>query len=106
MPAKNSDPTSHPGNSTSSHKGLRIKVLVHLLLRSFCPEVYTATLKLLERLGCDVDYPLDQNSWSYRLVNACENANVVAILQLVIDRCANYEAFVALSGSYVHQCTR
>ena len=82
---------------------MKVGLFVPCYIDAFFPEVGIATLELLERLGCSVEYPLDQtccgqpmaNSGSERDAAACE-----AHFVRCFDR--SYDAIVAPSASCVH----
>ncbi len=39
---------------------MKVALFVPCFIDAFFPDVGVATLELLERLGCDVDFPLEQ----------------------------------------------
>ncbi|HLQ85245.1 MAG TPA: (Fe-S)-binding protein [Salinisphaeraceae bacterium] len=82
---------------------MRIGLFVPCFIDAFYPEVGIATLELLERLGCDVDYPFDQTCCGQPMVNAGAHAEAAATEQLFVDNFAAYDVIVAPSGSCVHQ---
>jgi L-lactate dehydrogenase complex protein LldE len=82
---------------------MRIGLFIPCFIDAFYPEVGIATLELLERLGCDVDYPFDQTCCVQPMVNAGAHAEAAATEQLFVDNFADYDTIVAPSGSCVHQ---
>ena len=82
---------------------MRIGLFVPCFIDAFYPDVGVATLELLERLGCEVDYPFDQTCCGQPMVNAGCHPEAAATEQLFVDNFANYDLIVAPSGSCVHQ---
>ncbi|WP_111747559.1 (Fe-S)-binding protein [Salinisphaera orenii] len=82
---------------------VHIGLFVPCFIDAFYPKVGIATLELLERLGCRVDYPFDQTCCGQPMVNAGCHAEAAATEQLFVDNFAAYDAIVAPSGSCVHQ---
>lgn len=82
---------------------MRIGLFVPCFIDAFYPRVGIATLQLLERFGCDVDYPFDQTCCGQPMVNAGCHAEAATTEQLFADNFADYDAIVAPSGSCVHQ---
>lgn len=81
---------------------MRIGLFIPCFIDAFYPEVGIATLQLLERLGCDVDYPLDQTCCGQPMVNAGGHAEAIGAEQLLVDNFFEYGQIVAPSGSCVH----
>ena len=82
---------------------MRIGLFVPCFIDAFYPQVGIATLELLERFGCDVDYPFDQTCCGQPMVNSGCHAEAAATEQLFVDNFADYDVIVAPSGSCVHQ---
>ncbi|HET7313657.1 (Fe-S)-binding protein [Salinisphaera sp.] len=82
---------------------MRIGLFVPCFIDAFYPQVGIATLELLERFGCDVDYPFDQTCCGQPMVNSGCHAEAAATERLFADNFANYDVIVAPSGSCVHQ---
>ena len=49
---------------------MKVALFVPCYVDAFFPEVGIATLELLERLGCEVDFPLDQTCCGQPMANA------------------------------------
>ena len=49
---------------------MKVALFVPCYVDGFFPEVGIATLELLERLGCEVDYPLDQTCCGQPMANS------------------------------------
>ena len=54
---------------------MRIGLFIPCFIDAFFPEVGIATLELLERLGCEVVYPLDQTCCGQPMANSGFNAD-------------------------------
>ena len=48
---------------------MRVGLFIPCYMDAFEPEVGVATLELLERLGCTVDYPVDQTCCGQPMTN-------------------------------------
>ena len=73
-----------------------------LLHRCLLPEVGIAALKLLERFGHDVDYPLDQTCCGQPMANSGFNAQAAGTEALLVRNVSGFDYVVAPSGSCVH----
>ena len=84
---------------------MRVALFVPCFVDVFFPEVGIATLELLERLGVEADYPLDQTCCGQPLANSgCqEDAPVEA---LFVKNFAGYEYIVTPSGTCTHHVRR
>lgn len=82
---------------------MRIGLFIPCFIDAFYPQVGIATLELLERLGCEVDYPFDQTCCGQPMVNSGCHAEAAATERLFVDNFADYDVIVAPSGSCVHQ---
>ena len=82
---------------------MRIGLFVPCFIDAFYPDVGVATLELLERFDCDVDYPFDQTCCGQPMVNSGCHPEAAATEQLFVDNFAKYDLIVAPSGSCVHQ---
>ena len=82
---------------------MTIGLFIPCFIAAFYPNVGIATLELLERLGCDVDYPFDQTCCGQPMVNAGCHPEAAATEQLFVDNFAQYDVIVAPSGSCIHQ---
>jgi L-lactate dehydrogenase complex protein LldE len=70
---------------------------------AFEPEVAIATLELLERLGCDVEYPYDQTCCGQPMTNTGCHREAAGTEALFVKNFSDYEYIVGPSGSCVHQ---
>ncbi|MEO5676840.1 MAG: (Fe-S)-binding protein [Usitatibacter sp.] len=66
------------------------------------PEVAIATLELLERLGVEVDYPLDQTCCGQPMANSGCDKDAAATEALFARNFAGYDYIVTPSGSCTH----
>ena len=82
---------------------MRIGLFVPCFIDAFYPGVGVATLELLERFDCDVDYPFDQTCCGQPMVNSGCHDEARATEALFVKNFAQYDLIVAPSGSCVHQ---
>ncbi|MDA3919692.1 MAG: (Fe-S)-binding protein [Salinisphaera sp.] len=82
---------------------MQIGLFVPCFIDAFYPEVGIATLELLERFGCKVDYPFDQTCCGQPMVNAGCHPEAAATEQHFVNQFEKYDVIVAPSGSCVHQ---
>ena len=82
---------------------MRIGLFVPCFIDAYFPKVGIATLELLERLDCNVDYPFDQTCCGQPMVNAGCHDEAKATEALFVKNFAPYDVIVAPSGSCVHQ---
>jgi L-lactate dehydrogenase complex protein LldE len=69
---------------------------------AFEPEVGVATLELLERLGCSVEYPVDQTCCGQPMTNTGCYQDAAGAEALFVKNFSGYDFIVAPSGSCVH----
>jgi L-lactate dehydrogenase complex protein LldE len=93
-------PTSLP--STRRAK-MRIGLFIPCYIDAFEPEIGIATLELLERFGCEVDYPFDQTCCGQPMANTGCHAEAAATEALFVKNFTGYDYIVGPSGSCVHQ---
>ena len=79
-----------------------VALFVPCYVDAFFPEVGVATLELLERLGCQVDYPLDQTCCGQPMANSGCHADAAGAEALFVRNFAGYDHIVAPSGSCTH----
>jgi L-lactate dehydrogenase complex protein LldE len=81
---------------------LRIGLFVPCYIDAFFPEVGIATLELLEKLGCSVEYPVDQTCCGQPMANSgCQDD--AAATEAWFVRCfRGFETVVGPSASCVH----
>ncbi len=82
---------------------MRIALFVPCYMDAFEPEVGVATLELLERLGCTVEYPFDQTCCGQPMTNTGCHAESAATEALFVRNFTGFDYIVCPSGSCVHQ---
>ncbi|APT31660.1 MULTISPECIES: (Fe-S)-binding protein [Methylobacterium] len=82
---------------------MRVGLFVPCYVDAFEPEVGIATLELLERLGCTVEYPYDQTCCGQPMANTGCHAEAAATEALFVKNFSGFDYVVAPSGSCVHQ---
>jgi L-lactate dehydrogenase complex protein LldE len=65
------------------------------------PETPKATVRLLERLGCRVEFPMEQTCCGQMLTNTGYGSKAGALVRRFVDVFEGYDAVVAPSGSCV-----
>jgi L-lactate dehydrogenase complex protein LldE len=70
-------------------------------VNQFYPQVGIATLELLEKLGCAVDYPLSQTCCGQPMANSGYGSLTGGCNELFTENFSGYEAIVCPSGSCV-----
>jgi L-lactate dehydrogenase complex protein LldE len=81
---------------------MKIALFIPCFIDAFFPDVGIATLELLERLGCDVDYPLDQTCCGQPMGNSGCERDAAATEALFVNNFSGYDYIVSPSGSCVH----
>ncbi len=81
---------------------MRVGLFVPCYIDQFYPQVAVATLELLERHGCEVDYPMDQTCCGQPLANAGMEQESIKICQHFADQFAGVDYVVTPSGSCAH----
>ncbi len=80
----------------------RIGLFIPCYIDAFLPEAGIATLELLEKLGCSVDYPLDQTCCGQPMANSgCQN-DTAATEAHFVECFKDIDTVVGPSGSCVH----
>lgn len=82
---------------------MKVALFVPCYIDAFFPEVGIATLELLERFGCQVDYPLNQTCCGQPMANSGRQDDARATEALFAKNFAGYEFIVTPSGSCCHQ---
>jgi Cysteine-rich domain len=82
---------------------MRVGLFIPCYMDAFEPGVGIATLKLLERLECTVEYPYDQTCCGQPMTNAGCHREAVGAEDLFVRNFAGYDYIVAPFGSCVHQ---
>ena len=81
---------------------MKAALFIPCYVDAFFPEVGIATLELLERLGVEVDYPLDQTCCGQPMANSGCQDDAAATEALFVRNFAGYDAIVSPSGSCIH----
>jgi L-lactate dehydrogenase complex protein LldE len=81
---------------------MKVALFVPCYVDAFFPEVGIATLELLERFGCEVDFPLDQTCCGQPMANSGCHQDARATEALYAKNFAGYEHIVTPSGSCAH----
>ena len=85
---------------------MKVALFVPCYVDQFYPHVAIATLELLERLGCTVEYPAGQTCCGQPMANAGMEATSLGVMHQFVNRFAGYEYIVTPSGScalHVHE---
>ncbi len=81
---------------------MKVALFVPCFIDAFFAEVGIATLELLERLGVEVDYPLNQTCCGQPLANSGDQADAAPVEALFVENFKVYDYIVAPSGSCTH----
>lgn len=81
---------------------MRIGLFVPCYIDAFFPEVGIATLELLERFGCEVDYPFDQTCCGQPMANSGCQVEAAATERNFVRCFSGYDYVVGPSGSCVN----
>ncbi len=81
---------------------MKIALFIPCYVDAFFPEVGIATLELLEKLGVEVEYPLDQTCCGQPMANSGLQAESASVEQLFVDTLTGYDHIVIPSGSCTH----
>jgi len=82
---------------------MRIGLLIPCYIDMLFPEVGIATLELLERLGLDVGYPIEQTCCGQPMANSGDEASTAAAERLFIQNFKDFAYIVGPAGSCVKQ---
>ncbi|MHC1481272.1 (Fe-S)-binding protein [Frateuria aurantia] len=81
---------------------MKVALFVPCFVDAFFPEAGIATLELLEKLGCTVDYPLRQTCCGQPMANSGCEKEAAATEQLFVENFTGYDYVVTPSGSCTH----
>jgi len=81
---------------------MKAALFIPCYVDAFFPEVGIATLELLERLGVELDYPLNQTCCAQPMANSGCQDDAAATEKLFVKNFAGYEYIVTPSGSCTH----
>src|SRR5215468_11905625 len=99
-----------PGHTSPRTEGERkggplhskIGLFVPCYIDAVFPDVGVATLELLEKLGCSVEYPLEQTCCGQPMANSGCQEDSAATERLFVNCFKDFETIVGPSGSCVH----
>jgi L-lactate dehydrogenase complex protein LldE len=81
---------------------MKVGLFIPCYIDAFFPEVGVATLELLERLGCSVEYPLEQTCCGQPMANSGCQEDAAATEALFVRCFQEFDTVVGPSGSCVH----
>ena len=81
---------------------MKVALFIPCFIDTFYPEVGIATLELLERLGVEIDYPLNQTCCGQPMAHSGEQDAAAAVEALFVENFKGYEYIVTPSGSCTH----
>jgi L-lactate dehydrogenase complex protein LldE len=81
---------------------MRVGLFIPCYVDAFFPEVGIATLELLERLGVEVVYPLDQTCCGQPMANSGCQGDAAATEKLFVKNFSAFDYIVGPSGSCTH----
>lgn len=81
---------------------MKVALFVPCFINASFPEAAVATLELLERLGCTVEFPVEQTCCGQPLANEGDQANAAAAEANFVRCFAGYDYVVGPSASCVH----
>jgi len=81
---------------------MKVGLFIPCYVDAFFPEVGIATLELLERLGIEVAYPLDQTCCGQPMANSGCHEDAAGAEELFVKNFAGFDYIVGPSGSCVH----
>jgi L-lactate dehydrogenase complex protein LldE len=81
---------------------VKVALFVPCFIDAFFPEVAIATLELLERLGCEVDYPPDQTCCGQPMANSGAQDDAAGAERVFLRNFEGYDYVVGPSASCVH----
>lgn len=80
---------------------LRVALFATCYNDTMWPETLKATVRLLERLGCRIEFPVGQTCCGQMFTNTGYGANALPLVRRFADVFEGYDAIVAPSGSCV-----
>ncbi len=80
---------------------LRVALFATCFNDTMWPETPKATVRLLERLGCRVEFPLEQTCCGQMLTNTGYAGEALPLVRRFVDVFGDYDAVVSPSGSCV-----
>lgn len=80
---------------------MKVGLFIPCYVNQFYPQVAIATLELLEKLGCEVAYPLSQTCCGQPMANSGYESLTGGCNELFVRNFAAYDYIVCPSGSCV-----
>lgn len=96
MTSSSPAPTSPPPAT-----GMRVALFATCFNDTMWPETLKATVRLLERLGCEVEFPMEQTCCGQMQTNTGYGKDAAPLVRRFVDVFDGYDAVVAPSGSCV-----
>ena len=81
---------------------MKVGLFIPCYIDAFFPEVGIATLELLERLGCSVEYPLQQTCCGQPMANSGCQEDAAATEAHFVHCFEEFDTVIGPSGSCVH----
>ena len=81
---------------------MKVGLFIPCYIDQFYPNVGKATIRLLERLGCEVDYPLQQTCCGQPLANSGMEKDAMPIYDHFVETFSDYEYIVGQAASCVY----
>ncbi|AJJ62770.1 (Fe-S)-binding protein [Yersinia aldovae] len=81
---------------------MKVALFIPCFIDAFYPKVGIATLELLERLGCEVDYPMQQTCCGQPMANSGCASDAAGAEALFVSNFSDYDYIVGPSASCVH----
>jgi len=82
---------------------MRVGLFIPCYVDAFFPAVGIATLELLERLGLEVVYPLDQTCCGQMMANSGSQKDAAGAEALFVKNFKDFDHIVTPSGSCAYQ---
>ena len=80
---------------------MKVALFIPCYVDQFYPKVAIATMKLLEKVGCEVVFPMNQTCCGQPMANSgCEKESI-STLELFIKNFSEFDYIVGPSGSCV-----
>ena len=90
-------------NQRMISKDMKIGLFIPCYIDMIFPEVGMATLQLLERLGLNVGYPLNQTCCGQPMANSGDEVNSAPAEHLFVENFKEYDFIIGPAGSCVKQ---
>lgn len=81
---------------------MKVALFIPCFIDAFYPEVGIATLELLERFGCEVDYPQEQTCCGQPIANSGAQSEAAGAERVFVRAFAGHDYIVAPSASCIN----